>query len=899
MGPRTLDTFFQTKGIETRDVISFRVERRLGLITDATVEVRHGEDVDPDELLGQPAYLGFGRQSAEHEVFGIVMDVDIAATPEDEDERTATTRMRMTSLLGLLEREVDCRIFQEKDVQEIVSEVLDGAGIDGTHRSWRISGTYPKRTYCVQYNESSLAFISRLLEEEGIYFRSGGDEKGEIIIFEDDSTASDPIEGNKTIAYRFGAGLSGIEDAIGVISERHSTATGKVTLRDYDFEKPKADMTVSAEAKTDADIEIYDYPGLYTLPKEGKRLAQVRLEALQCERAIVEVESGCPRLVPGHFFELIDAPGEVDGEYFITGAVHELNHGVYVARATAIPKSVKYRRPRHTPAPIIQGPQTAVIVAPENSPAEEIHTDEYGRCKVKFHWDRYGKNDDTASSFMRVTQPHTSGSLILPRVGWEVIVEFLEGNPDRPIITGRVFNGKWMPPYALPEGKSRTALRTSSSPGGGGTNEIRLEDKAGSEEISIRSQKDTTIATANNKKRSIGVNESKHVGVDAKLEVGADQKIQITNGYLNTVVGSQTQSIGANRKVEVNAVYGLTVTGNGTSTIGGNQKEMDGNPINAILSIAIKAASDKAKAEAERALGKLDEYVSSRLNQALGPVNALQSQIQDLGTAMEAVGQGNLGATAKAFGAAASLPSPSTLGSGLLEAAGLPQMTQVPSASSALGLDKLANDAIDGASNALGNALGLDGAGGGGSSGANMAGPDGAVAGNTGADNAKGPGHAINICSATHDEKVGGLKLTAAITGIHTTVTGARTQDVGAARVELVKGNRVETCLANKTETSLGLAIITPDTESETVTGSRTTMVGGAVYDKIGKSHTITAGSKAMFVGAFHKIDAAVAIVLKCGGSEVIVDGGGITIKSKLVTITGTNVREKKNLSQL
>ncbi|MDI3284254.1 type VI secretion system tip protein TssI/VgrG [Polyangium sp. 15x6] len=899
MATRTLTTFFQAQPLETSDVVGFRVEHRLGIVTEAEIEVRHGEYVDPDELLGRPAYLAFGRGGPEHEVSGVVMDVEMEGTPEDDDERSMLYRIRVISWMGLLAREVDCRIFQDKDVKEIVGEVLRAVGVEDKHQAWRLASQYPKRTYCVQYNESSLAFVSRLLEEEGIFFHAEAGEDGETLVFSDDSTASDPIEGDEAVPYRFGAGLTGIEDAIGVITRRYRTATGKVVLRDYDFEKPKADLTATAAADAGADLEVYDYPGLYKDKGEGERLARVRLEALQCERAVVELESGCPRLTAGRWLSLVDAPDDLDGAYFITGVVHTLREGVYLARATTIPKHVKYRSPRRTPAPIIEGPQTAVVVAPEGAPAEEIHTDEHGRCKVKFHWDRYGKNDDTASCWIRVTQPQTSGAIILPRVGWEVIVEFQEGNPDRPLVTGRVFNGKWMPPYALPEGKSRTALRTSSSPGGGGTNEIRLEDKAGSEEISIRSQKNTTIATANDKKRSTAVNETKNVKVDAKLTVGAEQKIQVTNGYLNTVDGAQTASVGGNRTVEVNAVYGLTVKGDSATSVGGNQMEMDGNPIQALLALAVKAATEAAKAEAERALQQLDQAVAAKVNQVMGPVQALQGKVESLGGAMEAVSRGNLGATASVLGAAAGLPSPSTFGASLGDAMAAVAPAASGNASSALGLDTLVNGAIDAGAERLGEALGLDGGGGGGASGANMAGPDGAVAGNSGSDSATGPGHSINICSSTHDETVGGLKATIAAAGIHTTVNGARTQDVGAARVELVAGTRAETCLADKTEKALGLAVISGAPESETVGGSRTTMVGGAVVDKIGGSHTVVATSKGMFVGAFHKVDASESIVFKCGASEVVIDGGGITIKSPLVTITAPNVKEKGNVSQL
>jgi type VI secretion system secreted protein VgrG len=654
-------------------------------------------------------------------------------------------------------------------------------------------------------------------------------------------------------------------------------------------------------------------------------------------------------LIPGRWFSLTDTPNDLDGDWLCTGAVHELSLGIYAVRATVIPKRVKFRTPQITKAPVIDGPQTAEIVAPPGSPAEEIHTDKHGRCKVLFHWDRYGKHDDTASCWMRIAQQQTSSSMILPRVGWEVIVEFLEGNPDRPFVTGRVWNGRFMPPYALPEGKSRTALQTASSPGGGGRNEIRMEDKAGAEEVKIGAQKNTTLATGNNKTKSTAVNETKNVGVDATLSVGANQTVKVTNGYKNSVAAAQSSSVGGNRTVEVNAVYGLTAGGASATTVGGNQMEMDGNPIKALLALAVKAATDAAKAQAKQAMAQLDAAVSAKANQVLGPIKDLQAKAEQVHTAMEAVSKGDLSGAAGALGAAAGLPTPSDFGESLLggggestskggggagdgmagkaskggaggdpgdggdsggtaqkqprggaaagggepAAGGAPEPLGLDSAdhaSAALGLDTMVNGAIDAGADALGDALGLDGAGGGGESEANKVGPDGAVGGNSAGDSATGPGHSVNVCSATHAEDVGGLKATIAAAGIHTTIKGARSQKIAAARIELVGGNRVETCLADKTEKAVGLVVVSGSPESEDVGGSRSTMVGGAIIDKVGGTQTVTAGGKAMFVGAFHKIDAGEAIVFKCGSSEVVIDAAGVTIKATLVTITASDI---------
>jgi type VI secretion system secreted protein VgrG len=918
MDARALTVSFQAGPIDSRDVVGLRMERRLGVLAEAEVEVRTTTYAEPDELLGLPARVALGRgDEPDHEMLGVVMSVSMVTSPDHDEREHLVYRIRVTSCLGLLEGQVDCRIFQDQDVKEIVSGVLREIGIADASQSWRLSATYPKREYCVQYNETALAFVSRLLEEEGIFFFSDKGDGGELVVFEDDSTLGDPIDGAPKVRYRHGAGLDAGDDAAGVITQRHRTATGKVTFRDYDFKKPQLDLTATAAAATGADLEAYDYPGHYTEPKEGQRLAQVRLESLQAEAVTIEIESGCPRLVAGRWLSLEETPNELDGDYFITAAVHELRLGVYRVHASAIPRKVKYRTPQRTPRPIIDGPQTAVIVAPPGSPAQEIHTDKHGRCKVQFHWDRYGKRDDKSSCWMRISQQQTSGSMILPRLGWEVIVEFLEGNPDRPIVTGRVFNGKFMPPYALPEGKSRTALQTSSSPGGKGTNEIRMEDKAGSEEVKIGSQKDTTLATGNNKTTATAANETKNVKVNSTVTIGADETVKVTNGYKNTVGAAQSAAIGGNRKVEVNAVYGLTSGGASATSVGGNQFEMDGDPIKALLALAVKAATDAAKAEAAKAMKQLDKAVSDKVNQVMGPIKDVQAKAEKVGAAMDAVSKGDLGAAAGAVSAASGIPTPPAVGAAIKAATSsggggapagagggggaagaVPKVPSLDHASSQFGLDKLVNGALDAGAGKLGDALGLGGDGGGGASAANAAGPAGAVGGNAAGDSATGPGHAVTMCSATHGEKVGSIKATIAAAGIHTTIKGARTHKIGAARVELVGGTRAETCTADKTEKAVGLVVISKGPESETVGAARTTMVGGAILEKIGASHTVTATGKAMFVGAFHKIDASGSITFKCGGSEVVINGGGVTIKSKLVTITAPNVTLTKTVAE-
>jgi type VI secretion system secreted protein VgrG len=555
-------------------------------------------------------------------------------------------------------------------------------------------------------------------------------------------------------------------------------------------------------------------------------------------------------------------------------------------------------------------------VAPKGAPPQEIHTDEHGRCKVKFHWDLGPGMDDKASCWMRVGQLQTSGSMVLPRIDWEVVVEFLEGNPDRPIVTGRLYNGVYMPPYALPEGKTRTSLRSMSTPGGQGSNEIRFEDKAGAEEIMIRAQYDQTLTTANNKVTTIGNNQTRTVKVNSTVKVGADESVKITKGAQGTVTGAQSLSVGGKRTVEVNAVTGLTVAGNSSTSVGGNHFEMDGNPLEALLALAAQKAAAAAQAVAAKAMSKIDAAVQSKVDQVMGPINGVQAQMEQIGAGMQAVADGDLGAAAPLLAQAAGLPaSPAEVfgggaGGGEASAAegseaggGEGGGEEGPAGVTAqLGIDHAVNHAIEhgtaAAAAALGSALGLDAGGGGSASGANRVGPPGDVPGVDETDRAKGPGHSTSKVAGKLSETVGSIKVIAALDGIHTKVAGNLTDTIGAARAELILGNRAEEVGGNKDETALGLVVVSRADETEHVTGSKTVMVGGAILEKIAGGHSITAGGTATFVGAFHKIEAATSITLSCGASTVVIDGSGIAMSSPLVTITAGKVSMTKAVAE-
>lgn len=941
--PRTLLASFTLDDITTDNVESFLLVRELGRPTTLDVEVAFGTDTDATNAVGKKAAFAFGYEGQEPNVFiGTVSEVTVVGSGAagggiDVGIGGAlhAVRFRLIDPVGLLEGAVASRIFQDLDVKEIVTEVLTEIGVDPATLQWSLRATYPKREVTVQYQETSLAFVSRLLEEEGIYYFAAVEEGEEKLVFTDDSSAAQDISGTPEIPWKGALGMDEADDAFVSVEDRATLKSGKVTLRDYDFKRPSLDLTKTVTADADDDLELYDYPGLYVEPAEGERLAQVRLEAERAGREVVDIVADSPRLLAGKRVGLSGSPfDDTDGTYLITRVSHELassaRAGALVARASLIPKDVPFRTPQLTPRPIIEGPQTARVVGPAGAEVESIHTDEHGRCKVKFHWDMGPFQDDKASCWMRVSQLQTSGSMILPRLDWEVIVEFLEGNPDRPLITGKLYNGMTKPPYALPEGKTRTAMRTNSSPGGGGSNEIRLEDRAGGEEIMIKAQKNQTIATANDKKKTVGNNATRTIGGNETIDIGGNQTTKITMGSKVTVGGAKTLDVGGNRNNEVNAVSGLTASGNSTGSVGGNHFEMDGNPLEALLAIATEVAINAAQAAAAQAMDQVNAAIQSRVDQAMAPVQGLVDQANTMAGAMQAIENGDMGAIAELGANAAGMPMPPGFPGASTDVAGGggeggatasrggdaaggegggvaateggggggggQSYTEMAGVNAAV--DSAIEQGIRGGSAALGEALGLGGGEGGGASAANVDGPTGDAAGIDGADRAKGPGHSIHKVTGSYTETVGSMRIAAALTGIATEIGGGVTETIGAAKATITYGDIASDVGGSKTESMLGAVNIVRADASESATGAATKMVGGVVYDKVKGSRSIQAGAPATLVGAFHKIEAKGSITLKCGASEIVIDGSGVKITSPMTTLLAPKIVLTKDVSE-
>jgi len=519
-----------------REEISSPCEVNLSLVSE--------DEINFDDVIGKEALLTILGDEADRYFHGIVNKF----IQTGSRERFNLYQARMVPSLWMLSLEQDCRIFQKKSVTDIVKQVLQDAGITSDRFDFRLQGQYDPKEYCVQYRETDLNFISRLLEEEGIFYFFEHAKDKHLLVFGDSPVNYQPISGEPMVVYNPGHGMVPEKEAVIKLILSRQIRSGKFTYKDFNFEKPSLDLTVDKLADENKNLEIYDYPGEYLDEDRGKKLAQIRLQEAVMFKDKAEGQSGCPRFIPGFTFTLTKHDcKDFNQEYLLVGVTHtgsqpqvleeqaDMGAFRYENQFLGIPSSVTFRPERDSPKPVMEGVQTAIVTGPDK---EEIYTDEYGRIKVQFHWDREGKNDEKSSCWIRVSQAWAGagwGAMHIPRVGHEVIVDFLESDPDRPIITGRVYNGSNTPPYELPAEKTKSTIKSMSVPDSGGVNEIRFEDKTGEEQLFIQAEKTLDIRAKDKSREFVG--ESRHLIItenqmekvdgDKHLTVGGDHNEKI------------------------------------------------------------------------------------------------------------------------------------------------------------------------------------------------------------------------------------------------------------------------------------------------------------------------------------------------------------------------------------
>lgn len=479
-------------------------------------------------------------------------------------------RIELRPLFWLLSQQVKSRIFQKMKLTEVIEQALTDAGLSGQFEaSYVDASSLPVQEFVVQYRESTFDFISRLMEEIGVYYYHKHADGSHKLMLTDDMSSHQPLPDAATINFfEPDHSYRRTEDHIWDWQTTASFTPAAYAQRDYNFETSAADQNTRSRLPPQHsynNFEVYDYPGSYATAAEGRSLAAIRMQELAAAREIGQGEGNVRTLCPGYTFKLAAfGDSSQNREYLITSAsyfltVEETEGGE--ARDTfrsvfqTIATDVVYRPRRLTRRPVIQGPQTAKVVGPSG---EEIYCDSFGRVKVLFHWDRDNTGDENASCFVRVSQAWAGlgyGGMIIPRIGQEVIVEFLEGDPDRPIITGRVYNDAQTVPYALPGEKTKSTLKSKSSPNADGFNEIRFEDKAGSEEFFMHAQKDMNIIVLNDQTSTIKKNRTVTVEeVDDTLTVKAGKRtvkikadhtvtVESGNQVINVDTGDQTTNV--------------------------------------------------------------------------------------------------------------------------------------------------------------------------------------------------------------------------------------------------------------------------------------------------------------------------------------------------------------------
>lgn len=563
-----------------------------------------------ESVLGERLTIRFERPDQEFRYFdGYVSQFAYRGS----SGRFASYQARLSPWFWFLTRRTNCRIFQNKTVPDIIKQVFQ----DHAYAEFedRLRASYPTWDYCVQYRESDFDFVSRLMEHEGIYYFFKHQDGTHTLILADGYSAHEAAAGYEQVPF-YPPTFTGFRerDHLSTWSVQQEVQPGTTVLRDFDFEKPKANLETRLAKPFQharADLEVYDYPGIYLTSSDGDTRSRVRLEERHAHHQYAEGSGDVAGLGAGGLFSLTGCPrDDQNREYLVTASTlhllseeYESAHGSAeigecAAVIVAIDSQQPFRPARLTPKPFVQGPQTAIVTGPGG---EEIWTDKYGRVKVQFHWDRGGKNDENSSCWVRVSHPWAGknwGAVAIPRIGQEVIVDFLEGDPDRPIITGRVYNADTMPPYGLPGSAVISGLKSDSTKGGGGYNEYVMDDTKGNELIREHGQfdKDSTIEhdlrehVLNNRSRDVTVDETVSVGNNQTQTIGVDQTEHIGNNQTYSIGTNQTGTVGANRSTTVAADDTENVGANQTVTIGSNKTES----IGIIYALTVGAAMNQA-----------------------------------------------------------------------------------------------------------------------------------------------------------------------------------------------------------------------------------------------------------------------------------------------------------------
>ena len=570
---------------------------------------------DFSKILGQPIHV-------ELETFGKKRYFSGIASRMSQGRRDPdyiSYDLEVVPQFWLLNHKVQSRIFQHVNVPDILKQVLQGLKV-----TWEIQGTFHPRDYCVQYRESDFAFASRLMEEEGIFYFFTHEANGHTMVVANTPSSNPDVPIANKVIYEDLRGGTRDQARITEWIREQEVRTGKVTLWDHCFELPhkhleaekklldsvaigKITQKVQLGGVTDK-LERYDFPGAYAQRFDGvdrgggdkpadlqkifednSRTVAIRAQQEQAEAVRTFGAGTAHQLTAGHKFT-VEKHFDADGDYVLLEVTHDARVAAnyrsgegevveYSNRFSCLPRAIPYRPQRLTPRPTVHGSQTAVVVGPAG---DEIFCDKYGRVKVQFHWDRQGKNDADSSCWIRVATIWAGkgyGIINVPRIGQEVIVDFLEGDPDQPIVVGSVYNADQMPAFGLPAKNMVMGFKSNSTPGGGGYNEMTMDDTKGTEKITIHGQfdmnttveHDQTTTVHNNRTDVIDVDDSETVSGNQKQHVVKDQTVNIDANRTETVGKNETITVSGNRTRSVSGTESVTVTKTRTHTVGINE----------------------------------------------------------------------------------------------------------------------------------------------------------------------------------------------------------------------------------------------------------------------------------------------------------------------------------------
>jgi len=480
---------------------------------------------------------------------------------EGGNEKLTGYHAEVVPWLWLLTLTANCRIFQNKTIPDIIEDVFKKRGFQDFKRA--LSKTYEPHEYCVQYRETDFNFVSRLMEQHGIHYYFEHANGKHTLVMADSNAPHQPVAFQPQVKYQRSSDAVVLDqDVITAWTQAQSVRTGKYTLTDYNWQTPSLSLLATTGGASAFKGEIYDYPGGYLKKADGDAIVKLRIEEEETTMVEVEGSGGCRDFAAGCKFTLTGhyRPDQ-NRAWLLVSVFHDLHEYGLVSGGSSefsysnhfhcIPQDRPFVPARRTPKPLISGPQTALVVGKKG---EEIWVDNHGRIVVQFYWDREGKKDENSSCRIRVAQSWAGkrwGALFLPRIGHEVIVEFLEGDPDFPIVTGSVYNGEMPPPYDLPGQQTRSTTKSNSSKGGGGFNEIRFEDKKGGEQLYIHGQKDMDMVIEDTSRERVEKDRHLKVGQNRIEEIGADAHLKIVGAEVSDIGGNASRKVGGDLVEEV------------------------------------------------------------------------------------------------------------------------------------------------------------------------------------------------------------------------------------------------------------------------------------------------------------------------------------------------------------